>query len=403
MYKSIVLSEIKYLLKNKTLIISAVISVFFLFLQLGTMTDSLNMRESNHAPKSLYELQESLSAELAFNCDDNKFLKGKLGINSIVKLDDKKLEEIQKILVKLYGLDYITIEEAVHRQYNYFAQQKILDRYRLDDIQWIEIPAEEFVELMKEADGVIGGGSVYKVSNVNNKISKLLNPLEEKLAYKNFIENDKVTNAFARLFCDYIGIIISLLPIFSTVDLFLRDERNNMNQIIYSKKVSSITMIFSRFSAIIICFYVMVIILSIVPSIISIKKVFELGVKGEFFAFLKYITLWILPIIIFVSAISSFFTLVFKSYLPVFILTICWFLVIFILPTDIGGSVGKSLVPRMNTLYSYSIFKELYYEFLWNRLFYSILGLFLVLLSCLIYYFRRRGGFIGTNKRNSYY
>lgn len=43
--------------------------------------------------------------------------------------------------------------------------------------------------------------------------------------YKAMCKNDKITGAYMRLFCDYAGIMLALLPMFLGVTRCLRDKR----------------------------------------------------------------------------------------------------------------------------------------------------------------------------------
>ena len=54
------------------------------------------------------------------------------------------------------------------------------------------------------------------------------------------------------VFCDYIGIILSILPVFIAVAVCLKDRRAKMNDLIYARKISSFKLILSRYFAIII-------------------------------------------------------------------------------------------------------------------------------------------------------
>ena len=57
--------------------------------------------------------------------------------------------------------------------------------------------------------------------------------------YNKTIYDDKVSIAFARLFCDYMTRVLGLFPVFIVVVFWLKDRRNKMNELINSKQVEN--------------------------------------------------------------------------------------------------------------------------------------------------------------------
>ena len=65
---------------------------------------------------------------------------------------------------------------------------------------------------------------------------------ELKEEYDNLVEKDGYTGGYLRLFCDYMGIIVAILPVFVVATRSLRDKRAKMKDLVYTRKVSSATL-----------------------------------------------------------------------------------------------------------------------------------------------------------------
>lgn len=58
---------------------------------------------------------------------------------------------------------------------------------------------------------------------------------------------DKITGAFARLFCDYAGIAVGFLPIFLVVAFWYQDRKTNISHTLYSKKHLHLSLYYQDF------------------------------------------------------------------------------------------------------------------------------------------------------------
>ena len=82
-----------------------------------------------------------------------------------------------------------------------------------------QVTYEDFKELMQEIETIIGEkGSLYSHEMMITYFGMSEMTYEEACEeYKQTINQDKVTNGFARLFCDYMGLELGLYPIFLVV------------------------------------------------------------------------------------------------------------------------------------------------------------------------------------------
>lgn len=101
------------------------------------------------------------------------------------------------------------------------------------------IEYDRFKELMDSADRCIGGGSsysdlyLYRFGAVPKTYQDALDD------YTAMAEKDKMTGAYARLFCDYMGIVLGLFPVFVAVAMGLKDKSARVNELMYTRKASS--------------------------------------------------------------------------------------------------------------------------------------------------------------------
>lgn len=113
-----------------------------------------------------------------------------------------------------------------------------------------QVSYEEFQELMKKAESIIGTGSNYSMENLLQYYGLAEMTYEEAMnEYEKTIYDDKVSAAFARLFCDYMTRDLGLYPVFLVVIFWLKDRRNRMNELIDCKQIGTTKLITIRFLA----------------------------------------------------------------------------------------------------------------------------------------------------------
>ena len=150
-----------------------------------------------------------------------------------------------------------------------------------------DISYEEFLSYMKKADKLIGGGSFYSDTYLANSFGQTAITYEEAVDSYNLIkDSDHFTGAYARLFCDYMLIVLSVLPVFIAVALCLKDKQTSMNGLIYSRTASSARIILTRYLAIITAVMVPAVILFYISSA-SIWGMYN-GMKLDYLIPLKY-------------------------------------------------------------------------------------------------------------------
>lgn len=272
---------------------------------------------------------------------------------------------------------------------NFSVKEPAFAEYSLSE----KITYERFRELMREADDLIGGGSRYSDKYIVHNFSQVPKTYEEALTeYQQFIEEDKITGAYARLYCDYIGMMLSILPVFVAVSLMQLDRKARMEALVYSRRISSAKIIFARYAALVSSMFLPV----IVTVAAAQKKVMDLypGAKMDLFAFARYAIVWMLPAIMAVTAVGMLLTELAGGLPAIFIQGAWWFADVF--SGSLTGGIGKfNLTIRHNSLHKLDIFQKEYGDFLFNRMFFAVLALLFVVLTAVIYEEKRRGRNIG--------
>ena len=371
----------------------AVVSItFFVFvidlLAMPLSQDVLNF--SNHdvitAPKQGedYGIQQKEVPELimpaAFNSLYNEFTANEyiaypIGFYKNVKLNETDKEKMAEIISTLSGVpvnDLLTSANSIEVTLS-------------DDISY-----EEFKECMKQADDLIGGGSNYSENNLLNYSYVAITYEEAVTNYNLIVNEDKFTGAYARLFCDYVGIILSILPVFIAAEICLKDKRAKMNDLIYVRKTSSFKLILSRYFAVVIS----VMLPTVILAYISNSTVWGQysGMTLDYLAPLKYAFGWLTPSVMIAAAIGMFFTELTGTPIAIAIQALWWFI-------DLNAGVGRlrgvhtlfELTPRHNSLGNTQIFLDEFHTLVTNRLIIAGAALLLVAATVIIYEQKRRG------------
>ena len=177
---------------------------------------------------------------------------------------------------------------------------------------------------MQVAD-ILGPGSDYTEDRL---WSNVMIPVDYEGAVENYralTEQDRLTGGYARLFCDYMGIILGILPVFVTATRMLRDKRAQMQELIYSRGASSAVVMETRYAALVFMHMIPVLILSLLPTVSCITAGIE-GVQLDYLAWLKYDLGWLLPMVMIVVAVGMLCTELTETALAVLVQAVWWFM-----------------------------------------------------------------------------
>lgn len=251
---------------------------------------------------------------------------------------------------------------------------------------------QKFLDQMAEVRKITGPGSSFTEENLKSEARKPVDYEGAKEAYQNLVKKDGYSGGYARLFCDYMGILLGVLPVFLIATRILRDKRAGMQELVFSRKASSAVIVCSRYAANVCMAMIPVILLSVLPLIDCILFTKGSGIRLDYLAFLKYDFGWLLPTVLVTLAVGIFFTELTESALAVLVQAIWWYGSISIGGLGMsGGTYGWNLIPRHNSEMNYSGFADGFAQLVKNRVLYTVLALVFVAATIMVYEWKRKG------------
>lgn len=273
-------------------------------------------------------------------------------------------------------------------------KEAVLPEYHLSE----DISYERFKELMTQADEIIGKGSKYSEKFLVSNFSRVPMTYEEAVAeYEELMDEQNIAKGYMRLYCDYLGIVLAIMPVFVCVGLWQMDKRSRMEQLIYSRNISSAKLIITRYLALVGCMVVPVA-LTFIHAMIGLhnlypeKNIYFWGAAG-------LVIMWLLPSIMIIVSVGALITELLSPFWAIFVQGVWWFAALGM--NELTGTITKhTLLIRHNTIEKTRLFQQQFGDFIWNRTGYFILSLVLVGLLLFVYEKIRKGTFYG--KRNIY-
>ncbi|NLL00536.1 MAG: ABC transporter permease [Clostridiales bacterium] len=391
MWITLFLKECKEIGRSITYyIFLACLSVFFVS-QMGSVdavseplpgAESYGWKYSEEEDVIMYSALDNLLFELG----RNSFVTYPIGFYKQVILSENEQEEIYELLEDVVEQSKDDLTEAVKKYAGSMDHSAVESINIRPDMTY-----EEFCDVFNRIDKILGGGSKYSDERIYSHAIVSKTYEEAMDDYRSIIENDHVSGAYARLFADYMGIILAILPVFLAVTRVLKDRRAKAEQVIYSKGRSSAVIILTRYTAIIAMTLLPVIILSINPLLQTIYVAANNGITADYFAFIKIIFGWVLPTILFSVSMGFLLTELTNGLLAILLQAIFWIVSVFAANTIIVGYVGWNLVPRFNTVGSYEVFISIFNDLVKNRIFYTIISILMLFGSIILYDMKRRG------------
>lgn len=401
MFLRLFLKECKLTLKCTTYYIIIVCMLVFYNTQFGSFQMISKPKPNQESYGMTYSddervIMDSTLHVMIMEYNSNRYVTYPIGFYKEVTINEKKQEKILEIILKLTRLDK---DEFISALNTYLTDPNVtFEQLNLKVAE--DISYEEFMNYMKEADKMLGGGSNYSESYVKNNTRVPVTYEEALQEYNEIIEKDHLSGAYARLFCDYMGIILSILPVFLAVTRALRDKRAGANQVIYSKRVSSITVIMSRYLSIVVMIMLPVLLIAGYVTAECLYFGAGEGIKVDVFAFFKYSFLWLLPAVMISSSLGLFLTELTQTAIAILIMGAWWLVSLFMGVVDLkGGAYGWNLIPRHNIIGNYQAFIDNFKVLALNRLTYAFIAILLAAAAVFVYDLKRRGKLAIYGKR----
>lgn len=402
MFGTLFIKECKQILRSLVYYIYVIVLILFLTSQMSG--DSVNDLQKPKKGLDYYgmtvstdktDIMERTLADLLQEVYQNSFSTYPMGFYKQVILNDAELDEIKEIIEDCSGKDWDTLEKEMLEYYEAADQSTIEGAMQAMMEDRIEVKKDisydAFCEKMERVCKIIGKGSSYEKKRLDYGVdvpSTYEKALEE---YNGIVEKDRVTGAYMRLFCDYAGIILAVLPIFLGVTRGLRDKRSQVAQVIYARNAGAGVIQGSRYLANVCMAFLPVLIISFVLQMPWQYQAQTLGVKADVLAFLKYDVIWLLPEIMIVLAVAFFITELTENVISIFV-QVVWAVVSLFSVAGLVGGFGLKLVTRWNELGGSALYEQQKSQLYCNRGFYFVLSLVLVVLTCLVYEKKRKEG-----------
>lgn len=337
------------------------------------------------------DIQEVLLGELAQDFYEDSWTTYPAGFIKYVKIDEQETEEINRILEEMTGLTEKQRSMAIESFYEKGNSQSYMySIFRLPVKEGISY--DTFKENMKKVCSILGAGSSYEESKFSQGVDVLADYEDAVAEYENLIEKDKFTRGYARLFSDYMGIVLGIMPVFVDVTRCMRDRRAKMQELIYVRKASSAAVILSRYLSMVMTMLLPVIFAAIYTLMQCIGYTKGMNISIDYFAFVPSVFIWLLPEIMVVSALGMLLTELTDTAIAVLVQAVWWFSSVFMQAGGLAsGNFGFHLVVRHNSAMDYQVFVDHYQEFIINRVFYAGLALIFVGLSVWVYSMKRKG------------
>lgn len=270
----------------------------------------------------------------------------------------------------------------------------------------IQVSFERFKEIMEEVNRMIGRNSYFSWTML--KLYYFGNDMEEapitERQHREFYEDDHVTGAFARYYCDSISSVVLFLPAFVIVDLMLRDKRRKMQGLTYPRTISSAKMICTRYTAAVFMTMLPILILPVKSLVVLMRYCGNIGVSADALAFIKYTLVWILPTVLLIMAISLLVTVLLENYTAILLAGLIWLIGKPTIDKLEGGNYGPfDLIIRHNTLKGYGRMMENIQMLALNRIIISVAALALVGLAVLVYSKKRKGGLTFGGQKSTHH
>ncbi|MDO5519795.1 MAG: ABC transporter permease [bacterium] len=391
MFMTLFFKECKEIVRSITYYIFLACTVIFFITQMGSFEGVQKPTQGQEYYGVKYSddenvIMQSTMNKLSFDLCFNSYTTYPIGFYKKVKLNDQEMSQVFQIFEGITGINKEQLIKEFEK-YNETQHDLAIDFVKVKDT----ITFDKFSKDMDKIDDILGGGSYYSSKRlyVNAEVDKTY---EDALKdYESIISNDKISRAYARLFSDYMGIVLAILPIFLAVTRALKDKRAKGEQVIFSKRCSSTTIILTRYFSIIAMILLPLLLISVTPTLQSVYSANSNGITADSFAFIKVIFGWLLPTVLVTVSMGFFLTELTNGPVAILVQGIWWFISISLGSLNLIGNVGMNLIPRFNTLGSYDVYNRIFNELVINRSFYSLTGIILIIMTIFVYDVKRKG------------
>lgn len=256
----------------------------------------------------------------------------------------------------------------------------------LNEIENKKINFKQYRTRVNEIDELLGGNTLYGDKFRNETIKR---PLKYEEAVEIFNEKIKtgITDAYGRYLADYLGITAGIFPVFLAAFILSRDRRTRMDELIKVRNFNSFKYILGKYIAIASLMGLVYLIIAAYPTYEFYKICSINQWKFNPFGFFKYVFAWIIPTLLFTTAMAMAIAEITTSGLAAVAIQFLWWFNSLV-PLKGDYSLTKYVI-RFNTTEDYDLIINSLDEIFINRLFYLSLVPILIYL-CIWAWNKRR-------------
>lgn len=395
--------ECRQILKSLIYYIYVVVFVLFMTSQMGG-SEGIEMIQEPQPGQEYYgvgystnpeDIMENAAENLFEETYRNRYNTYPFGFIKVVTLNEKELAKVKAELKFCTGKSFDELTELYVNYWQNADQGDSYEEYQKAQLEWhIPIRAdyayEEFEGMMERVAAVIGKGCMYE-SRYKVSAMKALDYEDAMADYLDLRDKDRVTGAAMRLFCDYAGIILAILPVFVGVSACIRDKRAKAAEVIYAKRVSGAAVLLSRYLANVFLLFVPVVICAWLIQMPYYYKAVQLGIAADGLAFLKYTLVWLLPLILITLAAAFLITELTENIVAIPV-QLVWALGSLFSAVTLQGDFRWKLVVRWNEFGGYGRYALERQQLYLNRGCYALLAAVCVGAAILVYEKKRKEG-----------
>ena len=399
MFGTLFVKECKQVMRSLIYIIYLLIMIVFLVGQMGETQvikepkpdqDYYGVKESTDEKIIMGNALASLVQEITYE----SFATYPTGFYKAVILNQEELDLLKSIVEDCTGKSWNQIREeetAFFEQFGDGVEESIQAGNSYIVLPSDNLEYSDFKLKMQQVCDIIGRGSNYEEENYEKGAKELMTYEDAMNEFHGICETDGITGAYMRMFCDYAGILLAIMPIFLGVTRCVRDRRSNVEGVIFSKKASSSVIILSRYLANITMMFLPIVIIALIMQTSYCYQASTLGVTPHYLAFLSYSVMWLLPEIMFVTAVAFLLSEVFNLIVAV-VVQMFYGVAALMGSSGLQDITGLNLIPRWNTIGKTEAFFANVNQLYFNRLFYTLLAIGAIILTIIWYGYKRRGG-----------
>ena len=309
-----------------------------------------------------------------------------------IKDDNKKIEQMYMFLNNDYENGFVKKNMFMFSYYkNINNEQKGYLKDAIDKIysfdennnMQINVTYDEYKKILINLDSKLKGHTIYKEPEEYGIYNEKTSSKVGDKIYTEVMEKDKFTNAYGRLFADYMGITAGFLPMFLSFFIFIREKRKKDYKNNYKDKISFPKYIFGKYLGICMSIMACYFVIATYITLSYLKYSHDVNINIDLGAVYKYTLLWLGPTVLFTTALGIFMAVFFKKIImPVLIQIVLWSFSV----TPLAGEYSLShFIIRFNTFGEYGSYIKWRPEIIQNRIFFILMSLVLVIISAEIY------------------